>query len=207
MAIVLRFGDGRVFHTPLGHVWTNAPETKRSISDPPFKALLARGAEWAATGEVTLGTRWADLREHNTLTEQERAEGWILLFDGRSLPERLRGFRQESMPSAGWVVEEGTLRHVAGQGGGDLVTTDQFADFEFACEWKVAPGGNSGIMYRCTEDKGYAWETGPEMQILDNLGHRDGGEPRTSAGALYGLYACEHDVARPAGEWNHARIV
>lgn len=207
MAIALEFGKGRVFHTPLGHVWTNVETTKASVLDPRFRTLLARGSEWAATGEVTVGESWNDNREHNTLSPEEKTEGWVLLFNGRELPTAMRGFRQAAMPEKGWVVEEGTLRKVAGAGGGDIVTSEQFGDFEFQCEWKVGPKGNSGVIYRATEDHSYAWETGPEMQILDNAGHPDSKDQRTSAGAIYGLYACEHDVVRPAGEWNHAKIV
>jgi hypothetical protein len=99
------------------------------------------------------------------------------------------------------------LRHVAGQAGGDIITRDQYGDFEFACEWKVAPGGNSGIMYRVQEVEDATYRTGPEMQVLDNAAHADGKNPRTSAGALYGLIAPQHDLVRPAGEWNSVRIV
>jgi type 1 glutamine amidotransferase len=72
MAVTLAFGKGRVFHTPLGHVWTGDDVSKASIVDPQFKTLLTRGAEWAATGNVTLGSSWKDVREHNTLTAQRR---------------------------------------------------------------------------------------------------------------------------------------
>ncbi len=212
MALVLGFGDGRVFHTALGHVWEGQDTTKRSISDPQFRVLLCRGAEWAATGSVTIES-WRDTRPHNTLTAEEKAAGWTPLFDGRS-PGFFRGFRQEGFPPKGWVVEEadgaGALRHVAGAGGGDIVTREQYSDFEFACEWKVAPGGNSGIFYRVKEIEeagGATYRTGPEMQVLDNAGHADGKNPKTSAGSLYGLVACGHDVIRPAGEWNSVRIV
>ena len=77
----------------------------------------------------------------------------------------------------------------------------------FTCEWKVDTGGNSGIIYRCDEDHDYTWQTGLEMQILDNTKHVDGKDPRTSAGSLYAIMAPGLDVVRPAGEWNHARIV
>jgi len=148
MAIVREFGEGRVFHTPLGHVWTNVEETKASISDPQFKVLLARGTEWAATGSCTIESA-EDVREHNVLTSEERDAGWALLFDGETLTG-MRGFRQEGFPSSGWRIEEGTL---ATEGGGpDVITTSTYEDFEFSCEWKVSPGGNSGIIYLVTED-------------------------------------------------------
>ncbi len=210
MALALNYGKGRVFHTPLGHVWTGQQGTKGAVSDLQFRVLLCRGAEWAATGAVTLGAEWRDVRRHNSLTPEEESAGWTLLFDGAS-PAKFRGYKQDAFPAKGWVVEavDGApaLRHVAGQAGGDIITRDQYSDFEFACEWKVAPGGNSGIMYRVLEAENATYRTGPEMQVLDNAAHADGKNPKTSAGALYGLIAPQHDLVRPAGEWNSVRIV
>jgi type 1 glutamine amidotransferase len=213
MALTLEYGKGRIFHTPLGHVWTGAQNQKASISDPQFKTLLCRGAEWAATGKVTLPAAWGDWGDsvnHNVLTPEEKAAGWEMLFDGKAGGAKFRGFKKDKLPAA-WTVEKGTLHFVPPAEGanverGDIVTLDEYGDFEFAVSWKVAPGGNSGIMYRSTEDHNYPWETGPEMQILDNERHNDGKSPLTSAGALYALKACAYDVARPAGEWNHARV-
>lgn len=203
VAMTLEYGKGRVFHTPLGHVWEGSDDQKASIADPQFKTLLARGAEWAATGEVTLGPSWVEHGTYNTLSADEKAAGWKLLFDGTTA--QFRGFKKDKLPDA-WRAANGMFMLVPGAGGGDIVTLDQYQDFEFACDWKVGPKGNSGIMYRCTEDKTYPWETGPEMQILDNAGHQDGKKKQTSAGALYDLLPCQYDVARPAGEWNHALI-
>ncbi|MCA3005970.1 MAG: DUF1080 domain-containing protein [Planctomycetaceae bacterium] len=208
MALVNQFGQGRIFATPLGHVWTNVSETKQSISGPGavgFKTLLVRGAEWAATGRVTLTGPWSDVRTHNRLTPEQAKEGWTLLFDG-STPA-FRGFKKQAMPDKGWVVRDGLLVHTAGGGGGDIVTLEQYGDFEFSVEWRAAAGANSGIIYRASEAFDYPWMTGPEMQILDDDGHRDGKGPKTRAGTLYDLFPCTHDVVRPAGEWNHARVV
>jgi hypothetical protein len=138
-----------------------------------------------------------------TLTTAERAQGWRALFDGRTL-EGWRGYKQEAAP-AGWQVIGGELVRVAG--GGDLITVDQFDDFELAIEWKVGPGGNSGIFYRITETGEESYHTGIEMQVLDDARHADGQSPLTSAGALYGLYPAPRGVVRPAGEWNSARLV
>lgn len=207
MAMTLAYGKGRVFATPLGHVWEGAEDQKASIADPQFKTLLARGAEWAATGDVTLPTTWREAQAHNTLTPDEQAAGWKLLMDGKSAS--FRGYKKDKLPGS-WKVDGGMLMLVPGLGGdndrGDIVTLDQYQDFEFACDWKVDKAGNSGIMYRCTEDKTYPWETGPEMQILDNTGHPDGKKTQTSAGSLYDLLPAGYDVVRPAGEWNHAKI-
>ncbi|TVQ81350.1 MAG: DUF1080 domain-containing protein [Phycisphaeraceae bacterium] len=144
--------------------------------------------------------------KHNVLSDAERESGWRLLFDGESL-EHFRGYRKAEMPEIGWRVKDGTLWRPPGQGGGDIVTREQFRDFEFVCDWKVSPRGNSGIIYRCTEDHAYSWETGLEMQILDDAGHGDGLNPKTRAGSLYDLFPAPEGVVRPAGEWNTARIV
>lgn len=206
MAITLSFGKGRVFHTPLGHVWPGSTDQKVSVTDEQFKVLLTRGAEWAATGNVTLPAKYIDTRTHNTLTEQEKADGWTLLFDGTST-KGWKAFKGDAFPDKGWSVEHGSLRHVKGSGGGDIITTDQYADFELALEWKVESGGNSGIFYRVGSAEDYPWRTGPECQVLDNLKHNDGKSPLTSAGAMYALYACAADVARPAMVWNQVRVV
>jgi hypothetical protein len=132
--------------------------------------------------------------------------GWEVLFDGKST-EHFRSYRGTAFPASGWVVEEGALRHVAGQRAGDLVTRKQYADFELELEWKVAPRGNSGIMVRVSEAERQPWATGPELQVLDDAGHRDGKNPLTSAGSLYALIAPSAKVVRPAGQWNRARVI
>jgi lysophospholipase L1-like esterase/type 1 glutamine amidotransferase len=199
------FGDGRVFSTTLGHVWPGDKATKKSITSPLFKAVLARGAEWAAIGRVTLPGEWKDALPQNTLTAEDKAAGWELLFDG-STTKGWRGFKKDAFPTKGWTITAGTLHRPAGEGGGDIVTDQEFSDFELSLEWKTSPGGNSGIMYRAAEDKNFPWETGPECQVLDDEGHRDGKNPKTSAGSLYDLFAPAFDVVRPAGEWNRAVV-
>ena len=140
---------------------------------------------------------------HNTLTDEERAAGWKLLFDGRSL-QNWRRYDGGDM-TEGWMVEEGTLAHVGG--GYDIIYDESFVDFELALEWKVEPGGNSGIFYRAALGERRIYHSAPEMQILDDDGHPDGRSPLTSAGSNYGLHAPAVDVTKPAGEWNSARIV
>jgi Domain of Unknown Function (DUF1080) len=131
--------------------------------------------------------------------------GWRSLFDGHSAAA-WRGFRSDHLP-AGWRVVDQTLTRVGPAG--DIVTREQFGDFELALEWMVRSGGNSGVFYRVSEAPGLAqvWESGPELQVLDDAGHPDGAHPETSAGSCYGLYPAPRGVARPAGEWNDVRIV
>ena len=140
----------------------------------------------------------------NALTDAERAEGWTLLFDGTTPGTHLRGFKREGFPEQ-WKVEDGCL--VLRGPGGDIVTKEQFTDFAFRCDWQVAPGGNSGIMWHVSEEFAYPWETGPEMQVLDDAAHPDGKSRLTSAGACYALYPAPEGVVKPAGEWNTAEVV
>lgn len=115
-----------------------------------------------------------------------------------------RGYQQEVVPES-WVIEHGTI-HLTGGGAGDLTTVETFASFDLELEWRISPGGNSGIMWHVSEDQPAPYFTGPEMQILDNAGHADGKNPATSAGANYALHAPPRDATRPVGEWNAARI-
>lgn len=139
----------------------------------------------------------------NALSAKEAEDGWQLLFDGNDAAAHWKGVTSDELP-AGWVAEDGAL-HRAGPGG-DIVTREVFSDFELELEWKVGPGGNSGIFWRVDPAASTVWTTGLEMQVLDNLRHADGREPRTSAGSLYALYAPPVDATRPAGAWNRARI-
>ena len=135
----------------------------------------------------------------NTITEPERRAGWRLLFDGHSL-EGFRAYRQEG-PGTGWVVEDGALVR-RGPNAGDLVTTETFERFELELEFRIAPGGNSGVMFHVTEAQPKPWMSGPEIQILDNAAGRDA--QRT--GWLYELYEAKTDATRPAGEWNRLSL-
>lgn len=139
----------------------------------------------------------------NALSAAERARGWRLLFDGETTTG-WRGFRRADLPG-GWQVIDGALTRVAPAG--DIVTAEQFADFELALDWRVEPGGNSGIFLRASEDVPRIYEGASEMQVLDDERHADGRSPLTSAGSNYGLYPALRGVVRPAGEWNHVRMV
>jgi hypothetical protein len=165
-------------------------------------ASIGRAA-WVAT-LLAAGAAWAgDAPARDALTPEEQAAGWKPLFDGRTTAG-WRGFKKDVMPD-GWTVEAGALVRL--RGGGDIVTADAYGDFELSIEWKVAEGGNSGILFRVTEDEGTPWATGPEMQVLDNARNDSGRNPLATAGACCHLYAPSKDVSRPAGQWNQARIV
>ena len=141
----------------------------------------------------------------NRLSPEEAAEGFELLFDGASL-DAWRGYQMDDVPG-GWSAMEGALAFTPGVGGGTLITRDTYTDFDLRLEWRVGEAGNSGIFFGVSEDTESAFQSGPEMQVLDNAGHYDGGNPLTSAGSNYGLHAPPEDVTRPVGEWNEVRIV
>lgn len=139
----------------------------------------------------------------NTLSDEERTAGFKLLFDGRTL-SGWRGYNRPDRP-LGWSVEDGAL--VRSGPGGDIITEAEFGDFELVLDWKVAPGGNSGVFYRAEEGYEQIWHAAAEMQILDDAAHPDGRNPLTRAGALYGLYPASAEIVAPGGEWNRSRIV
>jgi hypothetical protein len=123
---------------------------------------------------------------------------------GENAKELWVGYGKDAWPE-GWELEDGVLHRTAS--GGDLRTVKDYRNFDLRWEWKVSPGGNSGVLYRVAQRDGPSYETGMEYQILDNSKHADGKNPLTSAAALYGLYAPPKDLTKPVGEWNESRIV
>lgn len=140
---------------------------------------------------------------NSTLTEDEREAGWRSLFDGRTTAG-WRGYRETGVP-AGWHVVDGTLAKERPIN--DLITQEQYGDFELALDWKLSSGGNSGVFYRATEEYDHIYWTGPEYQLLDDARHPDGRNRLTSAGAAYGVYPSPAGIVHAANEWNHTRIV
>ncbi|HLA88841.1 MAG TPA: DUF1080 domain-containing protein [Gemmatimonadaceae bacterium] len=128
---------------------------------------------------------------------------WRALFDGTSL-DAWRGYQNAEIP-AGWKVVDGLLRKDATTR--DLMTKEQFGDFELEFEWKLGAGGNAGVFYRATEEYPRIYWSGPEYQLLDDANAPDGRNRLTSAGAAYGLYPAPAGIVKPADEWNASRIV
>jgi hypothetical protein len=166
-------------------------------------ALLTTGLLLSALS----GARADDRAAPNTLTEKEKAAGWKLLFDGKTTA----GWHRYKGKEVGdkWKARDGALVFTPKEGkvGGDIISNDEYESFELVFEWKVAPGANSGVMYRVSESEDAAFMTGPEYQVLDNKRHPDGRNPKTSAASCYALYAPSEDATKPVGEWNQARIV
>jgi len=131
------------------------------------------------------------------------AAHWHTLFDGKLL-DTFRGWRAEGMPE-GWHVVDGTL---AKEGDvDDLVTKEQFGNFELELEWKIGKGGNSGVFYRATREYDHIYWSGPEYQLLDDANAGDGRSRLTAAASAYALYGPPAGVVKPFGEWNKTRII
>jgi len=137
----------------------------------------------------------------NTLSATEKAQGWKLLFDGKTTA----GWRDFKAAAAdpGWKVKDGIL-FVEPNVARDLITTEKYADFELTFDWRIGKLGNSGVFYHVIEEGQHAYETGPEYQLLDN--HRSE-PPLEQAAGLFGLYAPAKDVTKPVGEFNHGRLI
>ena len=148
----------------------------------------------------------------NKLTPAEIKKGWKLLFDGSTLTG-WKTYNRTDMATS-WGVKDGAIFLDAKKGRsdvakGDLVTLEDYDDFEFSVEWKISDCGNSGIMYRIVEDPKYKqpYLTGPEMQVLDNKRHPDAKIITHRSGDFYDVMASKTENVKPAGEWNSVRII
>lgn len=147
-----------------------------------------------------------------SLSDQQKADGWKLLFDGKSL-EGWRIFK--NWKNNTWEVKDGMLHckplNEQAKGDGDersdIMTNDEFGNFEFTCEWKISHAGNSGIIYRVTEEYEQPYFTGPEYQVIDDEGYQPKQSDVHLSGANYDMMAPSVKAAKPAGEWNETKIV
>jgi hypothetical protein len=150
----------------------------------------------------------------NTLSAAESKAGWKLLFDGKTT-KGWRGFKAESFPAAGWSVKDGVLhldKHGSEVAVGDIVTSEEFDNYELRLEFRLAEGANSGIKYLVDESlvkKGRAG-LGFEYQLIDDDRHPDakaGKEGNHRCGGLFDLYAPKVKATRPIGQWNEVRLL
>lgn len=153
----------------------------------------------------------------NTLSDAEKADGWKLLFDGKT-PTGWRNYGKDTFPD-GWIVADGMI-HCPGSGRGeaggkdmgDILYDQKFSNFHLKLEWKISEGGNSGIFYlgQESDELDYIWKTAPEMQVLDNEKHPDakmGKDGNRQAGSLYDLIPANPQNAKAVGEWNQVEIM
>lgn len=149
----------------------------------------------------------ADQAKPNTLTDQEKQDGWKLLFDGSTTTGwRKLGFKE--FPTKAWSIEDGAFHLAKGGGGGDLAYQDKFENFELSFEWKVAPGSNSGVKYRVQEQPRQSFAFGCEYQIIDDNLAADARMPKRQTASLYDVIAPKADKKlKPVGEWNQSRII
>lgn len=145
-------------------------------------------------------------QELNTLTKKEQRQGWKLLFDGKTLNGWRNYNKADIKPQ--WVVEDGCIK-LTGKGGGDIITSEEFENYELNLDWKISKNGNSGIIFNVLEDPKIPtpWMSGPEMQVLDNEGHPDAKIEKHRAGDLYDLIKSSSEPVKPFGEWNSIRLI
>ncbi|GAA5117865.1 DUF1080 domain-containing protein [Luteolibacter yonseiensis] len=160
--------------------------------------MLAPALAFAAPGDPGI----------NTLSEKEKADGWKLLFDGKSLAGWSNFKKTDIRP--GWVVKDGSLVCADPHDAGDIVTSEEFSAFVLELDYNISEAGNSGIIFHVTNEGGAVWATGPEFQLEDNAKAKD----PERCGWLYALYKPEIDAktgkpldaTKPAGEWNHVKL-
>lgn len=145
----------------------------------------------------------------NALSPNEKKDGWILLFDGKTL-NGWHNFKKTA-PGQAWEVKDGTL-HLnveTKEGRGDILTDGDYENFHLVFDWKVAPKANSGIIFMVQDKEPYqaTWHTGPEYQMIDNVNYPSKLNEKQLSASLYDLIACPAGFVRPAGEWNTGAIL
>ena len=141
--------------------------------------------------------------EPNTLTAEEKAKGWQLLFDGKNLNTHWRNIGQKEVSGKGWVIEKGVLVKQEGKAAGNLLTRRTWTDYEFAWEWKIGPKGNNGVKYMVLEKRG---AIGHEYQMIDDRHWKQ--KPMSQTGTFYVVLPREVKLAEPVriDKWNQSRI-
>lgn len=145
-------------------------------------------------------------QKDNALSPKEKQEGWVLLFDGTST-NNWRPYKNKA--SDGWKIENGELinKKDGVKNRADMITKEEYDSFEFVIDWKVDKGANSGIVYHANEKNNSSYESGPEYQLIDDKGYPQALEDWQKSGADYDMHPPTKVVSKPAGEYNHTRIV
>lgn len=171
--------------------------------------------EDASEGETEEVVEVIEVVGPNMLTAEEEADGWILMFDGKT-SDGWRGYKKETFPAA-WNIDNESI-HIQGSGrgeagaadGGDIIYDQIFSDFHFKVEWMVDSAANAGIFYRGREEFDYIWKSAPEMQVLDNHYHPDaklGKDGNRQAGSLYDMIPADPQNFKGHGTWNTAEVL
>jgi hypothetical protein len=176
-----------------------------------FKFLMVMISAATITGGCS-SSKMTSASQLNTLTENERKDDWVLLFDGKTT-NGWHTYNRDTV-SGNWKVVNGTLvmdpKAKTSDGMEDLVTDKEYEDYELSLEWRISEGGNSGIIFNVKEDPkfGNTYNTGLEMQILDNIKASDNKKENHLAGLLYDMHGtASMSKPKPVGEWNEARII
>jgi len=156
-----------------------------------MRSFYAAMAGLIIIGATTFGQAYQSTRQ------------WRVVFGGTSL-DAWRGYKSDKVPS-GWRIANGSL--VKDASVGDIITKDEFGDFELELEWKIGEAGNSGIFYRGTEEYDHVYWSAPEYQLLDDIKATDNKTRLTCTGAAYALYPSPAGHLKPVGEWNRTRII
>lgn len=165
---------------------------------------MLRNSVFAAV--ITLTGLAAFAAEPNTLSSEEKAAGWKLLFDGTTTDGWV-SIGKTAFPERGWSVQDGSLVLAKAAKAGDIVTKDSYENFELTWEWKIGPAGNSGLKYNLPDPKK---GVGFEYQMLDDAGHPDGqkgGRSHQTAGLYDLIEPAEGKKVNPVGSWNQSRLV
>jgi hypothetical protein len=180
-----------------------------------MKKLLLLVIIVAFTHQYTSAQKSSVNMQDNTLSNEEKEQGWKLLFDGKTT----KGWHSYGYNDVGkaWNISDGALhldvvnkKDWPKDESKDILTNEEYDDFNLKADWKLAKKGNSGIIFYVHEDKAKyhnTYETGLEMQVLDNAGHPDAKIPKHRAGDLYDLISSSSEPVKPAEEWNHAEIM
>jgi len=144
--------------------------------------------------------------EDNTLTKKEKKAGWVLLFDGKTMNgwKTYKGVEQE-----GWTIANGELfcKEEGVKKRADLITAEMYENYELVFDWKISPKHNSGLVYRCTEENGASYESGPEYQLIDDVGYPSKLSDKQLSGANYDMNPPASKLVKPVGEFNQGKIV
>lgn len=178
------------------------------------------GTHFDSPSAAEFGRRFADgmlqLQQHGTTvtaTMQSGKDGWEPLFNGADPNTRWRSLSGDRFPEQGWLVDGNELVLLPGREGKDVITREQFSDFELELEYKLTDSANTGIKYfvsELTDGKGKTTLNGPEFQLIDDYKHesvKNGKSPETSTGSLYLLYAPKGKSLNKPGEWNRVKII